>query len=64
LCFVTEGEDMRRRMYSRILLVGGGFVFEGVTEWLGELILKHIPPHIVTSLESTDIVYQPKVSRG
>ena len=55
---------MRRRMYSRILLVGGGFVFEGVTEWLGELILKHIPPHIVTSLESTDIVYQPKVSRG
>ena len=52
---------MKRRMYGRILLVGGGFMFQGVADWLSDLISKQIPPHILSSLETTDIICQPKV---
>jgi hypothetical protein len=52
---------MKRRMYGCIMLVGGGLKFPGTLKWLAELLWDKIPPHIRMTLETRDIILQPKV---
>lgn len=43
LIFVEGSEDLKRKMYSSILLVGGGLKFKGMSSWLEKRLAQHIP---------------------
>ena len=40
---MLASDEMKRRMYSCILLVGGGAKFEGLSTWLHNRLLLQIP---------------------
>jgi actin-related protein 8 len=41
--FLAGGEELKRRLYSCIVVVGGGFKFEGLGPWLQNKISLNIP---------------------
>ena len=51
-------EEMKRRMYSCILLVGGGAKFEGLSTWLNNRLLLQIPFQYRT--DQMEIIVGPK----
>jgi len=53
-----SSDDMKRRMYSCILLVGGGAKFEGLSSWLYNKLILQIP--FALRPEQTDIIVRPK----
>ncbi|XP_076469344.1 actin-related protein 8-like [Babylonia areolata] len=55
-----DGEEMKRRMYSTILLVGGGLSMEGAHTWLQYQVWMNMPPHYRSSLETMDVITRPK----
>lgn len=57
----SETDDMKRRMYSCLLLVGGGFMFRGSHAWLHDLVWKQMPPHLRLSIDPSEIITPPKV---
>ncbi|XP_067938587.1 actin-related protein 8-like [Watersipora subatra] len=48
-----ENEEIKRKMYSNILLVGGGLLFEGVESLLQYRLWLHLPPHLKQSVNIT-----------
>ena len=58
-----DGEEMKRRMYSTILLVGGGMGMEGAQMWLQYQVWMNMPAHYRSSLETMDVITRPKVSQ-
>lgn len=58
LPFQTASDEMKRRMYSCILLVGGGAKFEGLSTWLHNRLLLQIPFQFRP--EQTEIIVGPK----
>ena len=61
LICVAEGDEMKRRMYSSIVVVGGGLAFAGTQSWLENLIWTQMPPQIKSTLETMDVHTMPKV---
>nr|SVE92898.1 EOG090X02LT [Moina brachiata] len=53
-----SSDEMKRRMYSCILLVGGGAKFEGLSTWLHNRLLLQIPYQFRP--EQTEIIVGPK----
>nr|SVE84755.1 EOG090X02LT [Daphnia pulex] len=53
-----SSDEMKRRMYSCILLVGGGAKFEGLSTWLHNRLLLQIPFQFRP--EQTEIIVGPK----
>ncbi len=56
--FLIASDEMKRRMYSCILLVGGGAKFEGLSTWLHNRLLLQIPFQFRP--EQTEIIVGPK----
>lgn len=54
----AASDEMKRRMYSCILLVGGGAKFEGLSTWLHNRLLLQIP--FLFRPEQTEIIVGPK----
>jgi len=55
-----DSEELRRRMYSCILVVGGGLQFEGATHWLQYQVWQAMPAQTRLHMESMDIISKPK----
>jgi len=53
-----SSDDMKRRMYSCVLLVGGGAKFEGLSSWLYNKLILQIP--FALRPEQTEIIVRPK----
>ena len=58
---VSETEDMKRRMYSCVMVVGGGLMFPGLHGWLHYLLWTQMPHNLRLTLESLEVVTQTKV---
>jgi actin-related protein 8 len=56
-----ETDDMKKRMYSCIMVVGGGLMFQGLRGWLQHLIWSQMSPTIKPSIESQEIITKTKV---
>jgi len=63
LC-VSDSDEMKKRMYSCIVVVGGGLMFAGAQSWLQYLVWTHMPAHMRLALETMDVITKPKVSRS
>ena len=61
LSYFVDNDDMKRRMYSCILVVGGGLMFSGAQSWLQYTIWTQMPPHIRMTLDVMDVITRPKV---
>ena len=55
---------MKRRMFSTILLVGGGMCMEGSPMWLQYQVWMNMPAHYRSTLETMDVITRPKVSHS
>lgn len=55
-----ESDDMKKRMYSCIIVVGGGLAFLGTQSWLQYLLWIQMPPPVRLSLETMDVYTRPK----
>ncbi|KAI0239859.1 Actin-related protein 8 [Lamellibrachia satsuma] len=55
-----ENDDMKKRMYSCVVVVGGGLAFLGCQSWLQYLLWIQMPPHVRLSLETMDVYTRPK----
>ena len=54
---------MKKRMYSCIVVVGGGLMFAGAQSWLQYLVWTQMPAHMRLALETMDVITKPKVSQ-
>jgi len=54
---------MKKRMYSCIVVVGGGLMFPGAQSWLQYLVWTHMPSHMRLALDTMDVITKPKVSQ-
>lgn len=52
---------MKKKMYSCIVVVGGGFKFEGAQQWLQYKVWVGMPPQYRLMLETMDVITKPKV---
>ena len=59
--FVAENDDTKKRMYSCVLVVGGGLMFPMAQSWLQYLIWTQMPGAFRLQLETQDIITNPKV---
>lgn len=55
-----ESDDLKRKMYSCVLVVGGGSMFPGIHTWLQNRLSVQIP--VVYRAEQMDIITRPKAS--
>ncbi|NP_001001400.1 actin-related protein 8 [Danio rerio] len=53
-------DETKRKMYSCILVVGGGLLFHGAQEFLQHRILNKMPPSFRCMVESVDVITRPK----
>lgn len=56
--FILANEDLKRKMYGCILVVGGGMKFQGIGTWLQNRISLQIP--YMFRAEQLDIITHPK----
>lgn len=59
----TASDEMKRKMYSCILVVGGGLLFHGAQEFLQHHSLNKMPPSFRRLVENVDVITRPKVCR-
>ncbi|XP_005093366.1 actin-related protein 8 [Aplysia californica] len=55
-----DSEELRRKLYSCILVVGGGLQFEGAMTWLQYQVWQSMPAQMRLQLETMDIITKPK----
>ncbi|XP_042617387.1 actin-related protein 8 [Cyprinus carpio] len=53
-------DEMKRKMYSCILVVGGGLLFHGAQEFLQHHSLNKMPPSFHRLVENVDVITRPK----
>lgn len=58
---VSDGEEMKKRMFSNIVIVGGGLAFPGAQAWIHGMIWVQMPALIRLTLETMEIHTMPKV---
>ena len=58
---LSESDEMKKRMYSTILVVGGGLNFPMAQSWLQYLIWTQMPGAFRLQLETQDILTNAKV---
>lgn len=57
----TASDDTKKKMYSSILVVGGGLMFHKAQEFLQHRILNKMPPSFRRIIENVDVITRPKV---
>ena len=58
----SESDEMKRRMYSTIVVVGGGLSkFRGAPGWIKYSVWTQMPKQHRFGLETMDVLTQPKV---
>ncbi|XP_048067057.1 actin-related protein 8 [Megalobrama amblycephala] len=55
-----SSDETKRKMYSCILVVGGGLLFHGAQEFLQHRILNKMPPSFRCLVENVDVITRPK----
>ncbi|XP_051526120.1 actin-related protein 8 [Myxocyprinus asiaticus] len=55
-----SSDESKRKMYSCILVVGGGLLFHGAQEFLQHRILNKMPPSFRCLVENVDVITRPK----
>ncbi|XP_030640691.1 actin-related protein 8 [Chanos chanos] len=53
-------DETKRKMYSSILVVGGGMMFHGAQEFLQHRILNKMPPSFRRVVENVEVITRPK----
>lgn len=53
-------EDTKKKMYSSILVVGGGLMFQKAQEFLQHRILHKMPPSFRRVVENVEVITRPK----
>lgn len=53
-------DEVKKKMYSCIVVVGGGFKFEGAQQWLQYKVWVGMPPQYRLMLETMDVITRPK----
>uniref|UniRef100_A0A671LE27 Actin-related protein 8 n=1 Tax=Sinocyclocheilus anshuiensis TaxID=1608454 RepID=A0A671LE27_9TELE len=53
-------DETKRKMYSCILVVGGGLLFLGAQEFLQHRVLHKMPPSFRRLVENVDVITRPK----
>ena len=54
---------MKKRMYSCIVVVGGGLMFPGTDSWIKYLIWTQMPATFRAQMETMDVFTEPKVRK-
>lgn len=57
----SASDDTKKKMYSSILVVGGGLMFHKAQEFLQHRILNKMPPSFRRIIENVDVITRPKV---
>lgn len=60
--FLTASDETKRKMYSSILVVGGGLMFPGAQEFLLHRIINKMPPSFRRLMDNVEIITRPKVT--
>ncbi|XP_032825583.1 actin-related protein 8 [Petromyzon marinus] len=55
-----SSEETKRKMYSSILVVGGGLLFPGAQEFLQHRIINKMPPSFRRLVETVEVITRPK----
>lgn len=58
---LSASDDTKKKMYSSILVVGGGLMFHKAQEFLQHRILNKMPPSFRRIIENVDVITRPKV---
>ncbi|KAG7332250.1 hypothetical protein KOW79_004084 [Hemibagrus wyckioides] len=53
-------DETKRKMYSSVLVVGGGLLFHGAQEFLQHRILNKMPPSFRRMVENVEVITRPK----
>uniref|UniRef100_A0A4W3GXH7 Actin-related protein 8 n=1 Tax=Callorhinchus milii TaxID=7868 RepID=A0A4W3GXH7_CALMI len=53
-------DETKKKMYSSILVVGGGLMFHGAQEFLQHRILNKMPPSFRRIVENVEVITRPK----
>ncbi|XP_055503485.1 actin-related protein 8 isoform X2 [Leucoraja erinacea] len=53
-------DETKKKMYSSILVVGGGLMFQGAQEFLQHRILNKMPPSFRRIVENVEVITRPK----
>lgn len=62
MCAFLASDDTKKKMYSSILVVGGGLMFHKAQEFLQHRILNKMPPSFRRVVENVEVITRPKVS--
>lgn len=57
----AASDDTKKKMYSSILVVGGGLMFHKAQEFLQHRILNKMPPSFRRIIENVEVITRPKV---
>lgn len=61
---LAASDETKRKMYSSILVVGGGLMFHGAQEFLLHRIINKMPPSFRRLVDNIEIVTRPKVRQS
>lgn len=62
LFLLTASDETKRKMYSSILVVGGGLMFHGAQEFLLHRIINKMPPSFRRLVDNVEVITRPKVT--
>ena len=58
---ISDNDEMKKRMYSTIVIVGGGVAkFHGAESWIKYAVWTQMPPAFRLALETMDVICSPK----
>lgn len=60
---LAASDETKRKMYSSILVVGGGLMFHGAQEFLLHRIINKMPPSFRRLVDNVEIITRPKVTK-
>lgn len=58
----SASDETKRKMYSSILVVGGGLMFHGAQEFLLHRIINKMPPSFRRLVDNVEVITRPKVT--
>ncbi|XP_061622169.1 actin-related protein 8 isoform X3 [Phyllopteryx taeniolatus] len=59
-CLLKASDETKRKMYSSILVVGGGLMFHGAQEFLLHRIINKMPPSFRRLVDNVEVITRPK----
>ena len=60
--FRLASDETKRKMYSSILVVGGGLMFHRAQDFLLHRIINKMPPSFRRLAENVEVITRPKAS--